>query len=296
MSSFRDKADMAVSHCTCLLLTQRGPPVVLNEPCLSRYDAPVGVRSTIMKRREVTRLLGGLVVAPLAARAQPAEKALLIGLLMVTAAGDPEVSRRLAALQGELARLGWVEGRNITFQTRWTAGEPDRIRQAANELVSLAPDLIVVNGSAGMDAMRRATRTIPVLFVVVVDSVGGGYAESVARPGGNATGFSQFEYSIGGKWLELIKELRPTIKRVGIVRDPTANFGPGSVRRNSISRTLARRRSHSAQSAFRRRIRTRHHGVFDCHGLCPHCGGERVGSSLPQSNHRVGSQIQTSCS
>lgn len=113
-----------------------------------------------MKRREFTCLLGGLIAVPFAARAQPAEKTRVIGLLMVIAAGDPEVSRRLAALQGELGRLGWIEGRNLTFQTRWTAGDPDRIRQAANELVSLAPDLIVVNGSAGMDAMRRATRTI----------------------------------------------------------------------------------------------------------------------------------------
>jgi len=180
-----------------------------------------------MKRREFTCLLGGLIAVPFAARAQPAEKTRVIGLLMVTAAGDPEVSRRLAALQGELGRLGWIEGRNLTFQTRWTAGDPDRIRQAANELVSLAPDLIVVNGSAGMDAMRRATRTIPVLFVVVVDPVGGGYADSLARPGGNATGFSQFEYGIGGKWLELLKELTPAVKRVGIIRDPTITSGPG---------------------------------------------------------------------
>src|SRR5262245_53327463 len=143
-----------------------------------------------MKRREFILLLGGLVAAPVAARAQPAEKARVIGLLMVTTADDPEVNRRVAALQGELGRLGWDEARRLTFQRRHTSCDPYRIRQASNDLVSLASDLIVVNGSAEMDAMRRATRTIPVLFVVVVDPVGGGYADSLARPGGNATGFS----------------------------------------------------------------------------------------------------------
>jgi putative tryptophan/tyrosine transport system substrate-binding protein len=137
------------------------------------------------------------------------------------------MNRRLAAFQGELGRLGWVEGRNVRTETRWAAGDPELIRTAAAELVALTPDVIVVNGSSGMDAMQRATRTVPVVFVVVPDPIGAGYAESLARPGGNATGFGQFEYGIGAKWLELFKELAPNLKRAGVIRDPTITAGPG---------------------------------------------------------------------
>jgi ABC-type uncharacterized transport system substrate-binding protein len=150
-----------------------------------------------------------------------------LGVLQVTTADDPEMNRRIAALQGELGRLGWVEGRNLRVETRWAAGDPERIRNAAAELVALTPDVIVVNGSSGMDAMQRATRTVPLVFVVVPDPVGAGYAESLARPGGNATGFGQFEYGIGAKWLELLKELSPSLKRAGVIRDPTITAGPG---------------------------------------------------------------------
>jgi ABC-type uncharacterized transport system substrate-binding protein len=180
-----------------------------------------------MRRREFICLISAALAIPLRARAQTAEKIRRIGMLMAAAAGDPEISKRIAALQGELGRFGWVEGRNITFEIRWTGGEFDRIRTSVNELVSLKPDLIFVNGSAGMDAVQRVNRTVPIVFVVVPDPVGAGYADSLARPGGNATGFSQFEYGIGGKWLELLKEIAPTIKRVGVIRDPTNTAGPG---------------------------------------------------------------------
>ena len=126
-----------------------------------------------------------------------------------------------------MGSMGWVEGRNVSCQMRWAAGDPDRIRKAANELVALAPDLIVANGSSGMDAMQRATRTVPVVFVVVPDPVGAGYADTLARPGGNATGFAQFEFGIGGKWLELLKELAPGLKRAGVIRDPGIAAGMG---------------------------------------------------------------------
>jgi putative ABC transport system substrate-binding protein len=179
-----------------------------------------------MRRREVISLLGGAAALPLPARAQSA-RLRRIGVLMVAAAGDPEMSRRLAVLQGELGRLGWVEGRNVRFEMRWAAGDPDRIRDAANDLVSLAPDLILANGSSAMDAMRRATRSVSIVFVVVPDPVGAGYVDSLARPGGNVTGFSQFEFGIGAKWLELLKEIVPDLKGVGIIRDPTITAGPG---------------------------------------------------------------------
>jgi putative ABC transport system substrate-binding protein len=146
---------------------------------------------------------------------------------MVTAAGDPEMNRRLAAFRGELGRIGWVEGRNLRIKTRWAAGDPERIRNAAAELVALTPDVIIVNGSSGMDAMQRTTRTLPVVFVVVPDPVGAGYADSLTRPGGNATGFTPFEYGVSGKWLELLKQIAPGVTRVAVVRDPTTAVGLG---------------------------------------------------------------------
>src|SRR5262249_47719879 len=162
-----------------------------------------------------------------AARGQQRERMRRVGVLLPATAGDPEVNRRLAALQGELGRLGWVEGRNLTFDIRFAAGDPDRLRTSAAELVSLSPDVILVSGSSGMDAIQRATRTVPVVFVVVPDPVGSGYADSLARPGGNATGFAQYEYGIGSKWLQLLKELAPGLKQVGVIRDPTITAGPG---------------------------------------------------------------------
>jgi putative ABC transport system substrate-binding protein len=180
-----------------------------------------------MRRRQFITLLGGAAAWPLVVRAQQSERIRRIGVLMVAVAGDPEMMRRLGALQGELGRLGWVEGRNLRLETRWAGGDPERIRNAAAELVSLAPDIIIANGSSAMDAMQRATRTVPVLFVVVPDPIGAGYADSLARPGGNATGFSQFEFGIGAKWLELLKEVASDLRQAGVVRDPTITAGPG---------------------------------------------------------------------
>jgi putative tryptophan/tyrosine transport system substrate-binding protein len=181
-----------------------------------------------MNRRDLIALLGTTAAAwPLGARAQQPERVRRVGLLMAAAAGDQEISRRLAAFQGELGRLGWVEGRNVRFEMGWTAGDPERIRGAAAELVSLAPEVILANGSSAMDAMQRATRTVPVVFAVVPDPVGAGYVDSLAHPGGNATGFAQFEYGIAGKWLELLIDIAPRVKRAGILRDPTITAGPG---------------------------------------------------------------------
>src|SRR5690242_7667066 len=189
---------------------------------------PVLILGEAMRRRQVLAVLSAIIVVPLFARAQSVEKKKWrVGLLMAAAPGDPEVGKRLAALQGELGRLGWIEGQNISFEVRWGAGDPDRMRTAANDLVSLSPDLIIANGSSAMDAIQRPNRNVPVLFVVVPDPIGAGYADSLAHPGGNATGFGQFEYGIGAKWLELLKEVAPTAKRAGIIRDPTITAGPG---------------------------------------------------------------------
>ena len=163
-----------------------------------------------MKRREFIALLGGAAAAwPVAARAQQPDRSRRIGVVMNLAADDLELQRRKRAFVEGLQQLGWTEGRNIRIDTRWGAGDADRFRQYAAELVALAPDVILVASSAVMGMTRRATRIVPIVFVQVVDPVGAGFVESLARPGGNATGFMQFEYGISGKWLELLKEIAP---------------------------------------------------------------------------------------
>jgi putative ABC transport system substrate-binding protein len=172
-------------------------------------------------RREFIGVLGGVVFAwPLMLRAQQLGRKRRIGLMMVNAEGDPEGQNRAAAFREGLRELGWAEGRNLQVDYRWAAGEPKRAEAYARDLVTLAPDVIVANGSPALDALHRATRTIPIVFVVVVDPVGAGYVRSLAKPGGNVTGFSTFDPDIGGKWLELLREIAPGVKRVGIVSDP----------------------------------------------------------------------------
>jgi putative ABC transport system substrate-binding protein len=140
--------------------------------------------------------------------------------MMTNAEGDPEGQSRVTAFRQALGELGWSEGRNITVDYRWGAGEHGRARTHASELATLVPDAILANGSPALDALYRVTQSIPVVFVVVVDPVGAGYVQSLARPGGNITGFSTFEPEIGGKWLELLKEISPRLRRVAVVTDP----------------------------------------------------------------------------
>src|SRR5262245_4466782 len=181
-----------------------------------------------MRRRDFITALGGMVAAawPLAAQAQQRERVRRIGVLMTTAAGDPEGQARIAAFLQGLQPLGWVVGANVQIDMRF-AVEPDRIRQEAAQLAAIAPDIILANSSAGIGAMLQATRTVPIVFAVVADPVGAGFINSLSRPGGNATGFTNFEYGIGGKWLELLKELRPGLKRVAVIRDPTTAVALG---------------------------------------------------------------------
>jgi putative ABC transport system substrate-binding protein len=180
-----------------------------------------------MRRREFISLLGGAATWPLAARAQQAERMRRIGVLMALASDDPEGQARLMAFVQRLQELGWTEGRNVRIEYRWASSDADRYRRYAAELVALAPDVILASGGSVVGPLRHATRTVPIVFVQVSDPVGAGFVESLARPGGNATGFTQFEYGISAKWLELLKQIAPRVTRVAVLRDPTISAGLG---------------------------------------------------------------------
>jgi putative tryptophan/tyrosine transport system substrate-binding protein len=181
-----------------------------------------------MRRREFISLLGGAVSAwPLAARTQQNEQMRRIGVLMPFIAGDPEAQVRSTVFAQTLQQLGWTVGRNLQIDYRFAGGEADRVRQYAAELVELAPEVIMTVGSITVVPMQQATRTIPIVFTNVADPVGAGIVQSLARPGGNATGFTNFEYSMGGKWVELLKQIAPHVRRAAVLRDPTAAAGIG---------------------------------------------------------------------
>jgi putative tryptophan/tyrosine transport system substrate-binding protein len=181
-----------------------------------------------MKRREFITLLGSAAASwPLAAGAQQPARMRRIGVLMNLTADDPESPARLAAFAQGLADLGWTIGRNLRIDYRWAAGDPERIRRDADELVALAPDLILSSGAPTVAALQKATRSVPIVFAQVVDPVGNGFVETLARPGGNITGFSVFEYGISGKWLELLKEIAPSVTRAAILRDLALASGSG---------------------------------------------------------------------
>jgi len=179
------------------------------------------------KRREFITLLGGGAAWPLAARAQQRERMRRVGVLMSTAADDPEALLRVSALAQGLGELGWSVGRNLQIDYRWGAGDAERFRRSATELVALAPDVILANASYSVLAVQQATRVVPIVFVNVADPVGSGFVTSLARPGGNTTGFTVFEFSIGAKWLELLKEIAPRVTQVAVLRDHRTPAGIG---------------------------------------------------------------------
>jgi putative ABC transport system substrate-binding protein len=181
-----------------------------------------------MKRREFITLLGGAAVAwPLAARAQQGDRIRRIGVLSALAEDDPESQARHAAFLQTLQQLGWTEGRNMRIDQRWGAGNAADTRKYAAELVALAPDIILTSGSGGTGQLLQTTRTVPIVFAIVPDPVGSGFVSSLSRPGGNATGFMMFEYSLCGKWLELLKEIAPGVTRAAVLRDPAVTAGIG---------------------------------------------------------------------
>jgi putative tryptophan/tyrosine transport system substrate-binding protein len=181
-----------------------------------------------LKRRDFITLLGGAAAAwPLAVRAQQSGRMRRIGVLMNTSADDPEGQARIAAFHQGLQEWGWTLGRNARIDVRWGAVDAESSRLYAAEVVGLAPDVILASASAAMGALQQTTRTVPIVFVSIIDPVGAGFVESLARPGGNTTGFALFEYSLSGKWLELLKEVAPGVTRAAVLRDPAVGSGTG---------------------------------------------------------------------
>jgi len=179
------------------------------------------------RRREFITLIGGAAAWPLAVRAQQGERVRRVGVLMNLAADDPEGQTRIVAFVQGLQQSGWTDGRNIRIDTRWAAGDADRFHRYAEELLALAPDVILASATPSVQALQQATRTVPIVFANVGDPVGMGFVESLARPGGNTTGFTPLEFGFGAKWLELLKEIAPRLTRVAVLRDLT--IGPAQL-------------------------------------------------------------------
>jgi putative ABC transport system substrate-binding protein len=173
-----------------------------------------------IRRREFITLLGGAATWPVAARAQQGERVRRLGALMTFAASDPEAQLRIAALEAGLRDLGWVQGRNLHIDYRWAPGQANELLSQAAELVASSPDLILANATPATIALREQTRTLPIVFAQVNDPVGQGFVSSLAHPGGNLTGFTTFEFSIGTKWLETLKVVFPAVKRVAVIFNP----------------------------------------------------------------------------
>jgi ABC-type uncharacterized transport system substrate-binding protein len=189
-----------------------------------------------MRRREFITLLGGATAWPIAARAQQGEQMRRIGVLMAINANDVQAQARIAAFVAGLQQLGWTVGKNVRVDYRLAGTDADTLRKYAGEMVALAPDVILAQSSPSIVALLQATRTVPIVFTLVADPVGAGYVDSLAHPGGNATGFTVFEYSIAAKWLELLKEIAPRVTRVAVFRETAVAAGPAQF---SAAQTVA---------------------------------------------------------
>jgi putative ABC transport system substrate-binding protein len=192
---------------------------------LNRYDGRAEFGAN-MKRREFIAVIGAAVAMPFTARAQRSEQIRHIGVLTPLAKDSPEAQARVGTFVQEMQRLGWTDGRNLQVDYRWDTGDPSYTK-AATELVTLSPDVILATGTPAVAALQQATRTVPIVFAQVADPVSAGFVSSLAKPGGNITGFTNIDYEIGAKWLELLKEIAPQVTRVGVIRDPTITSGIG---------------------------------------------------------------------
>jgi putative ABC transport system substrate-binding protein len=182
-----------------------------------------------MRRREFITLLGSAAAWPLAAGGQQRERMRRIGILTQYSEGDPVGARNITAFTQKMRQLGWTEGYNLAIEYRWIAGRPDLFRQFAAELVAAQPDVLMASQGPGLAALLQATRTIPIVFTSILDPVGSGLIESLARPGSNATGFILFEWSISSKWLDLLRQMAPRLTRVAVARDPSTPGGGGQL-------------------------------------------------------------------
>src|SRR5262245_9583213 len=187
-----------------------------------------GHMASYIARREFLATLCGAAAWPLAARAQQ-ERMRRVGVLMNLTADDPETSARVTAFAQGLQQLGWTAGHNVRIEYRWGAVDADRSRRYAAELLALAPDVVLASASQAVAALQQATRTVPIVFAIIVDPVGAGFVDSLAHPGGNLTGFTQFEFVISAKWLELLKDISPQLKRVAVLREPDVAAGIGQL-------------------------------------------------------------------
>ena len=224
-----------------------------------------------MRRREFITLLGGAAAWPIAARAQQADRMRRIGTLSAFGADDPEWQVRIAAFQHRLRQLGWIEGRNLRMDYRYSAGDPERGQTYAAELVALAPDVLLAGGGTSVPPLLRATRTVPVVFANVPDPVGSGIVDSLARPGGNITGFM------------LLKEVARGLKRVAVLRDATITPGDRSVCRHPVGRAIARGGGEPNRRSRRARDRARRHGVRTLRQWRPDRIGKRAGGGPPRA-------------
>ena len=180
-----------------------------------------------MRRRDfITIIVGSAAGWPLTARAQQGERVRRIGVILPAVENDPEFQAWVGAFVRALQELGWIIGRNVQIDTRWATPNPAELRRNAAELVALKPDVILAHGSSTVGPLQQVTRTIPIVFPIIADPVAGGFVDSLARPGGNATGFMLFEYSMSGKWLELLKQIAPSVTRVAVLGDPDTPTGP----------------------------------------------------------------------
>src|SRR5437879_1754600 len=209
-----------------------------------------------MRRREFISLLGGAAAWPLAARAQQPDRVRRIGVLMNVATTDPEGQAQVTAFRQALQQLGWSEDRNVRIDTRWGENDVELDRSYVTQLLAFAPDIVLASGTLAVTALRRVTRTVPIVFAGVSDPVGAGLVDSLTRPGGNVTGFMIFEYSLSGKWLELLKEIAPWVTRAAVLRDSahpagSAQFGAARAAAQSLGVELRPVDTHDAEEIER---------------------------------------------